>query len=35
MTMNLVNEVKFDASFSFIFSARPGTPAAKLEIAQH
>ena len=31
MTMNLVNEVKFDASFSFIFSARPGTPAAKLE----
>tara|TARA_B100000287_G_scaffold429402_1_gene482651 strand:- start:1746 stop:2114 length:369 start_codon:yes stop_codon:yes gene_type:complete len=28
--MNLVNEVKFDASFSFIFSARPGTPAAKL-----
>ena len=30
MTMNLVNEVKFDASFSFIFSARPGTPAAKL-----
>jgi len=30
MTMNLVNEVKFDSSFSFIFSARPGTPAAKL-----
>ena len=30
MTMNLVNEVKFDASFSFIFSPRPGTPAAKL-----
>ena len=30
MTMNLVNEIKFDASFSFIFSARPGTPAAKL-----
>ena len=30
MTMNLVNEVKFDASFSFIFSARPGTPTAKL-----
>ncbi len=30
MTMSLVNEVKFDASFSFIFSARPGTPAAKL-----
>ncbi|MBA59410.1 MAG: tRNA (N6-isopentenyl adenosine(37)-C2)-methylthiotransferase MiaB [Gammaproteobacteria bacterium] len=30
-TMNLIEEVKFDNSFSFIFSARPGTPAADLE----
>ena len=30
-TMKLVEEVKFDNSFSFIFSARPGTPAAELE----
>ena len=30
-TMNLVNEVKFDSSFSFIYSKRPGTPASKLE----
>ncbi|TDJ68174.1 MAG: tRNA (N6-isopentenyl adenosine(37)-C2)-methylthiotransferase MiaB [Proteobacteria bacterium] len=30
MTMNLVEEVGFDSSFSFIFSARPGTPAAQL-----
>ena len=29
-TMNLVHQVNFDHSFSFIFSARPGTPAAKL-----
>ena len=29
--MNLVAEVGFDQSFSFIFSARPGTPAASLE----
>jgi tRNA-2-methylthio-N6-dimethylallyladenosine synthase len=29
-TMNLVEEVGFDSSFSFIFSARPGTPAARL-----
>jgi tRNA-2-methylthio-N6-dimethylallyladenosine synthase len=28
--MNLVAEVGFDQSFSFIFSARPGTPAASL-----
>jgi tRNA-2-methylthio-N6-dimethylallyladenosine synthase len=27
-TMRLVEEVGFDASFSFIYSARPGTPAA-------
>ena len=30
-TMNLVNEIKFDSSFSFIYSKRPGTPASKLE----
>lgn len=29
-TMNLINEVKFDTSFSFIYSPRPGTPAAEL-----
>ncbi|MCU7373514.1 tRNA (N6-isopentenyl adenosine(37)-C2)-methylthiotransferase MiaB [Paucibacter sp. O1-1] len=29
--MKLVHEVGFDASFSFIFSPRPGTPAAALE----
>ena len=29
-TMRLVEEVGFDASFSFIYSARPGTPAADL-----
>ena len=29
-TMNLIEEVQFDASFSFIYSARPGTPASKL-----
>ncbi|MEK9649688.1 MAG: tRNA (N6-isopentenyl adenosine(37)-C2)-methylthiotransferase MiaB [Gammaproteobacteria bacterium] len=30
-TIDLVNTVKFDASFSFIYSARPGTPAAKIQ----
>ena len=30
-TMDLIEEVKFDASFSFIYSARPGTPASQLE----
>ena len=30
-TMDLVHEVNFDHSFSFIYSARPGTPAAKLK----
>jgi len=30
-TMNLVAEIGFDQSFSFIYSARPGTPAAALE----
>jgi tRNA-2-methylthio-N6-dimethylallyladenosine synthase len=29
-TMKLVNEIGFDNSFSFIYSARPGTPAADL-----
>jgi tRNA-2-methylthio-N6-dimethylallyladenosine synthase len=29
-TMNLVAEVAFDQSFSFIYSRRPGTPAAAL-----
>ena len=29
-TMQLIEEIGFDASFSFIFSARPGTPAADL-----
>jgi len=29
-TMKLVEELNFDASFSFIFSARPGTPAAEM-----
>ena len=31
-TMNLVNEIKFINSFSFIFSPRPGTPASKLKL---
>ena len=30
-TMRLIDAVKFDVSFSFIYSARPGTPAADLE----
>ncbi|MCH9689725.1 MAG: tRNA (N6-isopentenyl adenosine(37)-C2)-methylthiotransferase MiaB [Gammaproteobacteria bacterium] len=29
-TLNLVHDIGFDLSFSFIFSARPGTPAANL-----
>jgi tRNA-2-methylthio-N6-dimethylallyladenosine synthase len=29
-TMRLIEEVGFDNSFSFIYSARPGTPAAEL-----
>ncbi len=28
-TMNLVEEMNFDTSFSFLYSARPGTPAAE------
>ncbi len=30
-TMKLIDEVGFDASFSFIYSQRPGTPAAELD----
>jgi len=30
-TMDLVNEIEFDSSFSFIYSKRPGTPASKLD----
>ena len=30
-TMNLIMEIGFDTSFSFIYSARPGTPAAELK----
>jgi tRNA-2-methylthio-N6-dimethylallyladenosine synthase len=29
-TMNLIHDIQFDTSFSFIYSPRPGTPAAKL-----
>lgn len=29
-TMNLINDMGFDLSFSFIYSARPGTPASDL-----
>ena len=29
-TINLIDDVGFDTSFSFIYSARPGTPAADL-----
>ncbi|NMG73723.1 tRNA (N6-isopentenyl adenosine(37)-C2)-methylthiotransferase MiaB [Aromatoleum diolicum] len=30
-TMKLIDELGFDASFSFVYSARPGTPAADME----
>lgn len=30
-TMNLIHEIGFDTSFSFVYSKRPGTPAAELE----
>lgn len=30
-TMKLIREVNFDLSYSFIYSARPGTPAADME----
>jgi tRNA-2-methylthio-N6-dimethylallyladenosine synthase len=29
-TMNLIREINYDLSFSFIYSSRPGTPAADL-----
>ncbi len=29
-TMRLIEELKFDASFSFVYSRRPGTPAAEM-----
>ena len=29
-TLKLIDEIEFDSSFSFIYSARPGTPAAEL-----
>ena len=29
-TMKLIEEIEFDSSFSFVYSARPGTPAADL-----
>ena len=29
-TMKLIDDIGFDASFSFLYSARPGTPAAEL-----
>ena len=30
-TLRLVREVRFDSAFTFIYSPRPGTPAAKME----
>ena len=30
-TMNLIADIGFDHSFSFIYSARPGTPAANIQ----
>ena len=30
-TMSLIRQVRYDALFTFIFSPRPGTPAAKIE----
>lgn len=30
-TLDIVNECQFDNAFTFIFSARPGTPAARME----
>jgi len=29
-TMDLINEIRFESAFSFMFSARPGTPAAEM-----
>ncbi len=33
-TMDLIEDVGFDASFSFVYSPRPGTPAARLSSAR-
>ncbi|SER18885.1 tRNA-2-methylthio-N6-dimethylallyladenosine synthase [Solimonas aquatica] len=30
LTMNLIDEARFDCAFSFVYSPRPGTPAANL-----
>ena len=30
-TMNLIHELNYDASFSFVYSPRPGTPAAEMD----
>ncbi len=30
-TMKLIDDIGFDASFSFVYSSRPGTPAAELQ----
>jgi tRNA-2-methylthio-N6-dimethylallyladenosine synthase len=30
LTMKLVEDIRFDASFSFVYSRRPGTPAAEI-----
>ena len=34
-TMNLIKEIKFINSYSFIFSPRPGTPASKLKTVEN
>lgn len=36
-TMNLIAEINFDMSYSFIYSARPGTPAADMidDVSEH
>ena len=33
-TLDLINKIKFINSYSFIFSPRPGTPAAKLKLIE-
>ena len=33
--MNLIKEIKFINSYSFIFSPRPGTPASKLKLVDN
>ncbi|MGK4277537.1 tRNA (N6-isopentenyl adenosine(37)-C2)-methylthiotransferase MiaB, partial [Escherichia coli] len=32
-TLRVVEELRFDSSFSFIYSPRPGTPAAEMQDA--